>query len=62
MELRKRKMIKKILNWFKNLFKKEKDSHLELSEDAPKKKIKKICEKHPDTYKKTCPSCREAAK
>ena len=54
-------MIKKILNWFKNLFKKEKDSHLELSEDAPKKKIKKICEKHPDTYKKTCPSCREAA-
>ena len=22
---------------------------------------KTVCEKHPDTYKKTCPSCREAA-
>ena len=52
-------MIKKILNWFLNFF--EKDSHLELSEDAPEKKIKKVCEKHPDTHKKTCPSCREAA-
>ena len=61
MELRKRKMIKKILNWFKNLFKKEKDLHLELNKAVPKKKIKKVCEKHPDTYKKTCPSCREAA-
>ena len=55
-------MIKWIKSLIEKIFKKEKDSHLELSEDAPKKKIKKICEKHPDTYKKTCPSCREAAK
>ena len=54
-------MIKKILNWFKNLFKKEKDLHLELNKAVPEKKIKKVCEKHPDTHKKTCPSCREAA-
>ena len=55
-------MIKKIINWVKNLFhKEEKDPHLELYEDVPKSEIKTVCEKHPDTYKKTCPSCREAA-
>ena len=56
-------MIKKIINWVKNLFykKEEKDEHLELYEDVPKSEIKTVCEKHPDTYKKTCPSCREAA-
>ena len=31
------------------------------AESFKEKKIKKVCEKHPDTYKKTCPSCREAA-
>ena len=52
-------MIKKIINWIKNLFKaKEKVDTFEPKEES---KIKKICEKHPDTYKKTCPSCREAA-
>ncbi len=55
-------MIKKIINWVKNLFhKEEKDPHLELYEDVPKSKIKTVCEKHLDTFKKTCPSCREAA-
>ena len=55
-------MIKKIINWVKNLFhKEEKDPHLELYEDVPKPEIKVVCEKHPDTYKKTCPSCRGAA-
>jgi|TARA_R100000808_G_C2043339_1_gene81973 hypothetical protein len=56
-------MIKKIINWIKNLFhkKEEKDPHLELYEDVPEEKIKTVCEKHLDTYKKTCPSCREAA-
>ena len=55
-------MIKKIINWVKNLFhKEEKDTHLELYEDVPKPEIKVVCEKHPDTYKKTCPSCRGAA-
>ena len=55
-------MIKKIINWVKNLFhKEEKDPHLELYEDVPKSKIKTVCEKHLDTFKKTCPSCRGAA-
>ena len=53
-------MIKKIINWVKNLFykKEEKDEHLELYEDVPKAEVKVVCEKHPDTYKKQCPSCR----
>ncbi len=55
-------MIKHLINWIKGLFYKEKkDPHLELYEDVPEKDIKVVCEKHPDTYKKTCPSCREAA-
>jgi hypothetical protein len=45
-------MIKKFINWVKNL---------ESREDASKSKIKTVCEKHLDTFKKTCPSCREAA-
>ena len=52
-------MIKKIINWIKNLFKAKKK--VDTFEPKEKSKIKKICEKHPDTYKKTCPSCREAA-
>ena len=53
-------MIKKIINWIKNLFhkKEEKDPHLELYEDVPEPEIRVACEKHPDTYKKQCPSCR----
>ena len=55
-------MIKKIIDWIKNLLHKEKkDPHLELYEDVPEEETKTVCEKHPDTYKKTCPSCREAA-
>ena len=38
--------------------KEEKDPHLELYEDVPEPEIKVVCEKHPDTYKKQCPSCR----
>ena len=36
----------------------EKDPHLQLYEDVPEPEIKVVCEKHPDTYKKQCPSCR----
>ena len=48
-----------LFSWQKE--KEEKDPHLELYEDVPKPEIKVVCEKHPDTYKKTCPSCRGAA-
>ena len=36
----------------------EKDPHLQLYEDVPEPEIRVVCEKHPDTYKKQCPSCR----
>tara|TARA_R100000278_G_C5416548_1_gene145021 strand:+ start:180 stop:353 length:174 start_codon:yes stop_codon:yes gene_type:complete len=53
-------MIKHLINWIRGLFyKEEKDPHIELYEDVPKSEIKVVCEKHPDTYKKQCPSCRE---
>ena len=44
----------------KRTYTKEKDPHVELYEDFPKDEtgIKIVCEKHPDTYKKQCPSCR----
>ena len=45
-----------LFSWQKE--KDEKDPHLELYEDVPEPEIKVICEKHPDTYKKQCPSCR----
>ena len=56
-------MIKNLWNKFTNwLFswqeKEEKDPHLELYEDLLEPEIKVVCEKHPDTYKKQCPSCR----
>ena len=56
-------MIKK---WIEKIFGKvckceEKDPHVELYEDAPESEIKVVCEKHPDTYKKQCPSCRKVA-
>ena len=53
-------MIKKIINWVKNLFKKaeEKDPHLELYEDVPEPDIK--CVTHYPRYKKSCTVCRTA--
>ena len=57
-------MIKDLWNrfvtWLFDWQKEEKDPHTELYEDIPKDetKIKVVCEKHPDTFKKQCPSCR----
>ena len=51
----------KFTNWlFSWQEKEEKDPHTELYEDFPKDEtgIKVVCEKHPDTFKKQCPSCR----
>ena len=45
-----------LFSWQKE--KDEKDPHLELYEDVPEPEIRVACEKHPDTYKKQCPSCR----
>jgi hypothetical protein len=56
-KLRRKKMIK----WIKNLFKKKiKKSYSVLYKNVLKPEIKKICDKHPDSFKKTCPSCRAA--
>ena len=58
-------MIKDLWNrfvtWLFDWQKEEKDPHTELYEDFPKDEtgIKVVCEKHPDTFKKQCPSCRE---
>ena len=51
----------KFVNWLFSWQKEEKDPHVELYEDFPKDEtgIKVACEKHPDTYKKQCPSCSE---
>jgi hypothetical protein len=65
MKWRKRKMIKK---WIKLLIEKffgkfckcGEDEHITMYTEVPKSDIKVVCEKHPDSYKKTCPSCREA--
>ena len=60
-------MIKNLWNkfvaWLFDWQKEEKDPHTELYEDFPKDEtgIKVVCEKHPDTYKKQCPSCRQVA-
>ena len=50
----------RIVTWLFSWQKEEKDPHVELYEDFPEDeiKIKVVCEKHPDTYKKQCPSCR----
>ena len=45
-----------LFSWQKE--KDEKDPHLELYEDVPEPEIRVACEKHPDTCKKQCPSCR----
>ena len=51
-------MIKKLIEKFFGKFCQCKDEHLQLYEDMPEKEIKTVCEKHPDTFKKQCPSCR----
>ena len=57
-------MIKNLWNnfvgWLFSWQEEKKDPHLVLYEDKPKRTIKVVCEKHPDTYKKQCPSCRHA--
>ena len=52
----------KFVNWLFSWQKEEKDPHTELYEDFPKDEtgIRVVCEKHPDTFKKQCPSCRGA--
>ena len=56
-------MIKNLWNrfvtWLFSWQEEEKDPHAELYEDVPEPEIKVVCEKHPDTYKKQCPFCRE---
>jgi len=56
-------MIKNLWNkfvaWLFDWQKEEKDPHIELYEDVPEPGIKVVCEKHPDTFKKQCPFCRE---
>ena len=51
----------RFVTWLFSWQKEEKDPHVELYEDFPKDETGKkiVCEKHPDTYKKQCPSCRE---
>ena len=51
----------RFVSWLFSWQKEEKDPHAELCEDAPESEIKVVCEKHPDTYKKQCPSCRQVA-
>jgi hypothetical protein len=60
MRLRRRNMIKKLIEKIFGKFCKCKDKHLQLYEDTIEK-VKVVCEKHPDGAKKTCPSCRQAA-
>jgi len=60
-----------MIKWILNFFKKEKTTSELLKEgfneeqealklEEISKYEKKICDKHPDSFKKTCPSCREA--
>ena len=59
-------MIKNLWNkfvaWLFDWQKEVNDPHTDLYEDFPKDEtgIKVVCEKHPDTFKKQCPSCRGA--
>ena len=39
-----------------------KDEHIAMYEDVLESDIPVVCEKHPNGYKKTCPSCREASR
>ena len=56
-----------MIKWIKSLIEKifgkfckceEIDEHMTLYTEAPEPEIKIVCDKHPDSYKKTCPSCR----
>ena len=56
-----------MIKWIKSLIEKIfgkfcecKDEHLAMYEDVLKLDIEVVCEKHPDSFKKTCPSCRAA--
>jgi hypothetical protein len=60
MKLRKKNMIKWLIEKIFGKFCKCKDEHLAMYEDVLKPEIKIVCDKHPDSYKKTCPSCRAA--
>ena len=54
-------MIKKLIEKiFGRFCKCEEDEHITMYTEVPKSEIKVVCEKHPDTYKKQCPSCRRA--
>ena len=53
------KWIKSLIEKFFGKFCECKNEPLVLHEDIKESKIKAVCEKHPDGYKKTCPSCRE---
>tara|TARA_R100000541_G_scaffold11225_1_gene19266 strand:- start:739 stop:903 length:165 start_codon:yes stop_codon:yes gene_type:complete len=53
-------MIKWLIEKIFGKFCKCKDEHLAMYEDVLKLDIKVVCDKHPDSFKKTCPSCREA--
>jgi hypothetical protein len=54
-------MIKK---WIEKIFGKfckcKVDEHITMYTEVPELEIKIVCDKHPDSYKKTCPSCRAA--
>jgi len=65
-----------MIKWIKSLIEKffgkfckcEVDEHITMYEEVLEPKIplvkivdnKIVCDKHPDSYKKTCPSCRAA--
>jgi hypothetical protein len=51
-----KKWIKSFIEKFFGKFCKCQDESLILNKEV---KSKPVCEKHPDSYKKTCPFCRE---
>ena len=55
-------MIKKLIEKIFGKFCKceEVDEHITMYTEVPEPEIKVVCEKHPSSYKKTCPGCREA--
>ena len=55
-----KKWIKSLIEKFFGRFCQCKDEHIAMYEDVPKPEIPIVCEIHPDGFKKTCPSCREA--
>ena len=61
MRLRRRHMIKKLIEKIFGKFCQCKNKKIKFNKDTPKEEEKIVCEKHPDGIKKTCPSCRQAA-